>query len=587
LLKDLLRRHPARVVFVGALLAFLFLAPGSRAQTQPISSRLPADTLGYIEWSGKASLADMQKKNYVLQLYADPDLKPLWNAIAGKLNAAGTGATGGVATNMFLSLLENPLAAGVVLNQSGVAAMYTTGHPLPFGFFIVYDAAGKMELIRSLLTLREASDTVSCKAPPSAPYDFEGTPVRVSQSCGGGKFYTAEAQNYFLASDQKRIIERLIANVRPAAGTASQDKAATSLGEVPEYQAMRKYLGSEGSAEMFALVPKLDKFIPPGKASSPAVQVLERLHLEKIHAFGETISFAGEATRTRGAVLGDTSSPSLFDIMGANSTTFLTQPLASLGPSLCIYRLDLPATYRFIRAAVSVAPDSQQAATLAQFEMAAQSYLGMPIEDALGLFTGEVAYVTTYSDEGVLQPVFAATIQKPDDVLRVLGAVGGQMIVAEDSRGATTYLDLFYPYVDPQTRKQRKKFYYLAVTPQMILGAPRKAMLRSAVELAGEPSADAPAKGILASPDYASLRSLLPEKLSGFAAEDLARIPFEKILANLSDSIAQASKPSKAHPPDLSWLKLIKPEVISRHVHVVVSGWWKNPSGIYFDSYVQ
>jgi hypothetical protein len=218
----------------------------------------------------------------------------------------------------------------------------------------------------------------------------------------------------------------------------------------------------------------------------------------------------------------------------------------------------------------------------------AQNFLGMSIQDAFALFTGEFASTTSYAEDGSSLQMFALTIQKPDDVLRILRAVAASMIVAEDTSGGTTYLDLSFPYQDPATHTEQRKFYYVAVTPQMVLTAPQKAMLRQAVDrLSSEPAA-APASGILRSAEYLRMRSLLPEKLSGLSAADIAAIPWSKMIPDWTGQVAQATGQSKgSNPPDWSWLKRIKPDVVPRHIHIAVSGWWKDSNGIYFDSYIQ
>jgi hypothetical protein len=249
------------------------------------------------------------------------------------------------------------------------------------------------------------------------------------------------------------------------------------------------------------------------------------------------------------------------------------------------------AGFRLIEGALAGSLEPQQAASIKMGEAMTQSFLGIPIEDALKLFTGEMTAITCFSDDGTLQQVEAVSIQKPEAVLRILRAVGGQMIVGEDSAGTTTYLDIAYPYRDPVSGVQRRKFYYVSVGPDMMLVAPRKAMLRQAASLL---SAQGGAfKGVLANPEVAHLRGKMPEKLTSLSAVDLTQIPWDKIAANLeAEAEAAAKKPtvggSAAPPPQAaSWLKSIPPDVVSRHVHVSVGGWWKDANGVYLESYIQ
>jgi hypothetical protein len=204
------------------------------------------------------------------------------------------------------------------------------------------------------------------------------------------------------------------------------------------------------------------------------------------------------------------------------------------------------------------------------------------------LLTGEVASVSSYSDDGTPTQLFAVTIQKPEAILRILRAVLGDKIAAEVSSGSTTYLDIAFPYTDPQSGAQSKTFYYAAVTPDLILAAPKKALLRQAVERLASQTSASPAAGIFANPEYSTMRSRLPGKLSGLSGSDLTQIPWAAVFAHYGDQLAQAGKKTNgSQPPDMSWLKLLKPEVIPQHLHMTLGGWWKDSSGVYFDSYIQ
>jgi hypothetical protein len=567
----------SRLAFAVPFLAFLLQPFLLAAQAPPIPERLPPDTVFYIHWHGKASLTAASAKNHVLQLYADPDMAPLWQALTSKLNAGK--ATRGIAPAVVLaavsSLLDNPAVVGFVANPNSQVTASPQSLLSLGGFFLVYDETGKADLIHMLISASQPTG-----APAATKYSFGGTSVEV-RTTNGSAIYTAHAGGYYLVSNQKRTIEDLIIRFGGAATPAA------SLGQLPEYQGVVKFLGSDTSVDFFGRFPDFTKWIPAGPKYTPLVQFLKGLHLEKVHAFGEGISFSGEATRMRGAVLGDTSPGGLFDIVGPSSAIFLTQPAIGTAPSFNILRVDFRATYQLIRAAVIAALPPQQASSVGPMESAAQSYLGMSIDDALGLFSGELAMAQSYSEDGSQQILLAMTIEKPVDALRVLRAVVGKMIVAEDSSGNTTYLDLMYPYRDPATGTKRRKFYYLAVTPHMLLTAPRKAMLQAAIEQLNAPSGGAPDNSIFADPEYVQMRSLLPGNLSGLAGDEIDRIPWDKIAGKFEDQMEQARKLSNSSAPDMSWVKQMNFGLISRHLHRRVGGWWKDSTGVYFDSYIQ
>jgi hypothetical protein len=121
----------------------------------------------------------------------------------------------------------------------------------------------------------------------------------------------------------------------------------------------------------------------------------------------------------------------------------------------------------------------------------------------------------------------------------------------------------------------------------MILGAPRKAMLRQATQQVRPETEGSQAQGIFGDPRYVQMRSRLPEKLSSLNASDIAAVPWDKVIANLQEQENEAAQQSKSAPlPDPSQLRAAAP-AISRYLRMAVSGSWKDANGVYFDSYVQ
>jgi len=564
---------PLRVAWL-LVLVFLVLAPPPlRAQVSPIADRLPPGTVFYVQWRGKAFVADADKQNHLLQLLEDPDITPLRELIITKLQQGGTDKV--TKFDDIVSLLDNRGVFGVVVNPPKTDLPATGEASSPVGVYLVYDATGKRELIQKLKASSQTKD-----ASPVATYGFNGTQIEV-RTTGKDTSYSALTADYYIFADQKPLIEDLIARFRSAAPP-------TSISQIPEYQSIKKNLDANAAIEYFARMPDLKAVVPHDQKQNPVGYALLQLHLDKIHAFGGSVSFSGPATRFQGEILGDTSPGSLFDIAGPSAAEFATEPIVGNNPQFSVSRLDLAALYKLIRGAVVGAVSQQQLAGITAAEAMAQSFLGMSIPDALGLFTGEFASASSYADDGTELRVFAATIQKPADLLRVVRAAGATTIVAEDSSGDTTFLDLAFPYKDPANGQPRKKFYYVAVTPQMLLAAPRKTMLRDAIARLNSKSATRVPGAIFQKPEYLQLRSHLPEKLSGLSAADIGDMPWDKIFASFATQIEEGVKksPSKSST-DLSWITLVKPEIIPRHLHMSVGGWWKDANGIHFDSYTQ
>ena len=538
------------------------------AQTRPIAERLSPETLFYLEWRGTKSLGGAEGKNHLLQLLRDPALAPLWLSFTRQIEPSPPPGASPVTAFLLpdlISLMDNSVVFGIVPNPDARRPP-SPGKSVPLiATFLVYDLTGKADLVQKWRAL----STMSSKTPMEVTkYDFGGTWVEVRATRTSAS-YMAQTGGYFLASDQKQVMEDLITRF---CGTGA---GSLSVAELPEYGQIRKYVGRDAAVDFFGRMPDLTSWnLSEGTKS---------IHLEKIHAMGAGLSFDDQLTRIQGAILGDASPEGPFDLAGASSATFQTWPVVETAPTFSISRINLAALYRlFMGAVIGNLPG--QATHFAASEKAAESFLGMPLIDALQLFTGEIASMTTPSDDGTLEQMFALSIQKPDAVLRVARALTATMIVSEDSSGPTTYLNLAYPYEDPQTHVRRKRSYYLAVTPRMLLAAPQKTMLQQVIERLGSGAADPPPAGAFRSPDFAHLRSRLPERLSGFGAADLTQIPWDKVFANLqSRSAASANQPNQ-QPSDGSWPK---GEIISRYLHFALSGWWKDSNGVYFDSYIQ
>ncbi|MGB8522703.1 MAG: hypothetical protein WCD43_07035 [Candidatus Acidiferrales bacterium] len=577
--------YPCCRALAAAVLVCLFAGNSLFAQSPAISDRLPQGTLFYLQWRGKSFLGDADKKNHVLQLLEDPDFDALRQAFAKNLlqhQEKDGSAAPAVQLSDLISLLDNPAAAGLIASPAASKSGSPGDSSDLVSVFLVYDVTGKADLVKKLQASAEAAGK---EKPQITTYDFGGTSIEVrvdGQNPNANTSYSARTANYFLFATQKEVIEDLVTRFSGA------NKPAASLAQLAEYQAVRPYIGSGAAVEYFARIPDLDKWFPADRKDQQAPKFIRNLHLDKIHAAGGGISFSGEALRAHGAVLGDTSAGSLFEVAGASSAAFQTQPVVGTASYFGISRFNFAPLYQMLRGALLATVTPQQAVGLTGAEAMAQGFLGMPVSDALQLFTGEVASQLSFTADGESQQLIALTIQKPQDVLRLLRAGLSKMIAAEDTSGDTTYLDLSYPTHDPATGQDRRGFYYLAVTPQFIFVAPRKAMVRDAVaRTSGKPAAASEAS-ILSNPDFIRLRSLMPEKLSGIGGADMSQIPWDKVITRYVQQMEQTQKQSNPkNPSSTEWLQSIKPGMFNRHLHVIATGWWKDSNGIYFDYYVQ
>ena len=510
--------HSCCRALVAIVFVCIFAGSSLFAQTPPISERLPQNTLFYVQWRGKSFLGDADKKNHVLQLLEDPDFEALRQALAKNLlqRQQKDGSTAPpLQLSDLISLLDNPAAAGLIVSPADPKSV-SPGDASGLGsLFLVYDVTGKTDLVQKLKAAAQAS---SKEKPKITTYNFGGTSIEVRvEGADANTSYSARASNYLLFASQKEVIEDLVTRFSGA------NKPATSVTQLPEYQSVRPYVGSDAAIEYFARVPDLEKWSPSNTNAQQAAKFIRNLHLDKIHAAGGGISFSGAALRAHGAILGDTSAGSLFDFAGMSSAKFETQQIVNSGSYFSISRFNFASFYQTLRDAAFGVATPQQAAGLGAAEGMAQGYLGMSIADAFQLFTGEVASQGSFTPEGESQQMFALTIQKPQDVLKILRLSLSKMTAAEATSGDTTYLDLSYPTHDAATGQERRSLYYVAVTPQFILVAPRKAMLRDAVaRISGKPTAASEAS-ILSNPDFIRLhaRETLRNRRCGHESDTL------------------------------------------------------------------
>jgi hypothetical protein len=561
-----------------ALFVFLPATP-LFAQSSEIADRLPPATFAYMCWRGTAYIAAGEQKNHILQLIEDPDFAPLRQRAMDDFRKGMEKQ--GVADKMptlpeIISLLDNPMAAGAMLTSSlpGASKTDSAAPSPPIGFFFLYDTTGKTALIDLLRTNPKLKEK---EARAVLDYDFEGIKVE-GRSSGTTVSYTARAGHYFIMADQKPVIEELIRRFQGAA------KPASSLTQVAGFKEMRPYIGSDAAIELFAYNPGVEKLIPRGQMDKIGAVLVDAVHLEKIHAIGVGISFAQEATRFRGAVLGDTTPPSLFEAAGESTAALLTAPYVDGGPFFSISKFDLSALYRLIRGGFATAA-AQNGADISTVEAMAKNFLGMSVDDALRLFTGEIGSRTSYSDDGEWQKSFAIGIQKQPEVLRLLRTAVGSYISDEKTEGDITFLEISAASKGPAGGTSNRPLYYVAVTPQMIYASPQKATLRETLVAVKARSADSRAANGTTIQDWNQLRAHLPEKLSGMSGADLSKLSWEKYILRYRLQVMEATKDSNSAAAD--YFNLLKPEVFFRHLHAAISGWWKDSSGVYFDSYIQ
>lgn len=138
-------------------LSLFFVVPAVAQQAAPaprLDERLPANTQLFVYWHGSASVQETRGAKSLLKLWDDPEFAPAREAIFEEILGQRTGSTPFAFTReVVLSLMDNQAVFGVasldpVSKPSGAG---TTKTPQPDRSFLIYDATGKLPILRAAL----------------------------------------------------------------------------------------------------------------------------------------------------------------------------------------------------------------------------------------------------------------------------------------------------------------------------------------------------------------------------------------------------------------------------------------------------
>jgi hypothetical protein len=574
--------HRTAVRRLAACALFLGLPVFTFAQQIPIERRLPADAWACVVWHGTASLGSAGQSSPLLQLWADPGFAPLRQLLAGALYR---GARPDAVANLspeeltqLLSVFENPFAIGILPGSRQGAgsepALDFSGRNPP-AYFLIVDVTGKIE---SLTKLGLRTLPQGTKNGTTTHYAF-GTTTIEKFAGARSTYYQAFAGNYYFRSDRSEVVEEL------ATRFGSRELPATSLGETPLYRQVRKKAGEGGAIEFFARVPDLSKLPTPPDKTFDANALVRDLNLAQFRAWGGNLRFGPAEARARVVTLGDTSG-GILGLLGPNGREFATLRLALPTTSYGASRFDLAGAYRMLRKALADALPHEQAAKIDFFEGMAQVTLGMPPGDALGLFTGEFASVTSNASGSPPEMLFAATIQQPEKMIQVVQSIQSfqskqsGLTWEKETAGDTTYFKILRSGTGSQAAST---VFSMALTPHMLLASVRESLVHEAVaRLAGDAG-----NALALDSRFLQSRKGLPENLSSLSYADLTQIQWDKGFdkTRAAGLLRDPQDNSGRNPAEA--LRHLDTAVFSRHLHTSTSGSWKDPDGIYFEWILQ
>ena len=575
--------RPRQLIAFLLLLSLMVLALPERvaAQSPLEAAQLPARTSFFLVWHGSPA-GDLRKNNVLMSLWDDPDLAPARAAMVdAMLNDANKQKDKPGVTREELAqaatLLDNPFTLGYLPRREAApksaAAKATT--PAWNGMFFVYDRTGKEELLsKTVLQMRSGEKEI----PKLSEVTIAGVKaLKIEKK--SGVTYWAETGKYAVAAGEPSVFEEVL-NRLAGKGTGG------SLADSQPYKEAKALL-SGGLLEFFLRVPQIKDMAGDGSTSAPELNALwNNLNLDSLHVFAGHISLEGTRTRLQGGILGDTAEGSLFDIWSAGQNR--PASLSYVTPETVYYnesQVSLLGIYNTLKR-VLTSGGSNMAPLAKTLENAAQTRIGMPLPDALALTTGEFGTLQTSPALDPDKKIFFAGIQNKAESLKLIRTILSDRLTSERNEGNATYLKISLKGNQGATGVAQWKFYHLALTPELLLGASKSETLRG---MLAQPHATG-ANSLPA--NLTAARAQFPEKLIGFSYCDFQKLDWPALQQNWKAQVNKAATEAK-NADDArktkavsDWMNGVNPAVFPRHLHSLTGGSWKDNSGVHFDEWL-
>jgi hypothetical protein len=579
-------------IFVLLILIFtLFCSDHAWAQAQaPLEpAQMPARTIFYIIWRGTPA-GHTRNANSLLALWDDPDLAPLRAAALQNMQSSSAKDPSKPQLTreeieQTSSLFENSFVLGYLRKpETKSAPAKSTDHPWN-GMFFVYDRTGK-ELLLAKTVLRFRTQE---KEPPQvSTITVAGAPALKIARKDNVSYWT-ERGKYAVASGDLNVFEEILARL-------DGKSVGSSLAQTPAYQEAQP-LFHTGLLEFFLRVPQIKDFASALPADTPVKiePVLDALKLDSIHSLAGHLTLEGPKARVQGAVLGDVAPGSLFDVWTTDQQTpaslsFVSSNLVSYNET----QFNLSAFYDLLKRALRVALPPQQQGSAEMIEGFAASRIGMPIPDALALFSGEFASIQSNPGMDPLKAVYYVGIRNKEDSLKLLRTVFGEKLGSERTEGDTTFVKVSLGGTQNNTGVAQWNFYHLAVTPTFVLASSRSETIREFLAHRSPPNtATQPALP----PQFQAARAQFPASVAGLAFVNFQKIDYQAMKTRWIEAAKKSSEPpaaksanavpqsTSAKVPD--WLLNLNPEVFPRHLHYLAGASWKDSKGIHFDEWLE
>jgi len=573
-----------RLVFtrISFLVALIAPSAGSVFAQAPLEpTQLPSRTIFYLLWCGTPT-GEVRKTNSLMSLWDDPDFAPVRTALANAMMSDAKSQKEKSSLSReelanFATLLDNPFTIGYIPREGAAPKPATPNAKPPAwnGMFLVYDRSGKEELLsKAVLRMRAGGEDI----PTLTDITVAGVKaLKVERKSGTN--YWAETGKYAVSATEPAVFEEVLKRVTGKA-------TGSSLAELAVYREAKPLL-SGGLVEFFLRVPQIKDIAGDADSTSPYLKMLwSSIHLEALHVFAGHISLDGTRTRLLGAVLGDTTEGTLFDIWSAGQKQ--PQSFVYVTPATIYYnesQFDLQGIYNTLKRALAQ-PGSNTATLVTSVENSVETRIGMTLPDAFALTSGEFG---TLQSSPALQndkKVYFLGIRNKPDALKLMRTIFSDKLTSEHNEGDITYLKISLKGNQDAKGVAQWNFYHLAMTPNLLLGASKTETLQTAIAQATSSGAASLPKSLQVA------RSQFPDMLNGFSYFDLQKVDWPALQQQWAAQAAKAATSAKSNDDERKakqWKELllnVNPAVFPRHLHSITGASWKDATGVHFDEWV-
>jgi hypothetical protein len=547
-------------------------------------------TAFYLVWRGVPG-PEARKANSLVALWDDADFAPVRSAIAS--NLIGSPAEKSPKEKLtaeeiqdYAALLENSFTLGYLSEPARRTVSNGGGapdsKPAWNGMFFVYDRSGKEELFsKAILRLR----AVGKEEPLLSQVTIGGVQVLKVQG-KSSVTYWAEHGKYAVSAGERSVMEEILGRLD---GKVS---GMASLAQSAAYREAQANLGS-GLLEFFLRIPDLENLATDSKAGNFQVRpLLDAARLDAVHSLSGHITFEGAKTHVQAAILGDAAPGTPFEIWATGQPSPASLSFVSVDAvSYTSGQLNFPGVYHTVKRVARAAFPQVQQSNADLLDTLAQTRLGMPVADALGLLTGEFASMQTSASMDSTKQVYFFGIRKKPETLKLMRTVFGDQITSERNEGDVTFLKISLGGKQGTAGMAQWNFFNLAVTQDMILGANRIETLREVLSSRAHASTVA---GLATAPQFQADRAKFPENLNGLSYFDFQKVDWQALKDRWIEEakkspVAKTVNASKDAVPSTApdWLAQIDPQVFARHLHYSSSVSWKDSKGIHWDQWVE